>query len=322
MEETIQIQSTAKSELSRLSFKELFFKYIRFLPLFILSVALSLMVSYVYLRYATLVYQSTGTMIIQDESGSGNNNDKFDNIFSSGSKKNILNEIEYIRSKKLMTRVVKALNLNFSYVAIGKIKELNIYKSNPFTVEPFEIKDSMGFIMKIDFENEHNFKIDGDGPFTFSQVFKNGHGVFRLVRNAIGTIGNQYEVSWLPAPVVAGGLGPQLIVAPKQNTGILTLTLESTNPKLAADVINSTMAEYQKATIEDRNEKTQAQLDFINRELDTVASQLDSINMVYVRFVKQNAVYDMQAQSSNYLNQIEEGTKNRAVQQDILNKAY
>jgi tyrosine-protein kinase Etk/Wzc len=322
MEETIQIQSTAKSELSRLSLKELFFKYIRFLPLFIISVALSLMVSYVYLRYATLVYQSTGTMIIQDEGGSSNNNDKFDNIFSSGSKKNILNEIEYIKSKKLMTRVVKALNLNFSYVAIGKIKELNIYKSNPFSVEAFEIKDSAGFTMKIDFANEHNFKIDGGGPFTFGQVFKNVHGVFRLLRNSIGPIGNQYRVSWSPTSAIGGGLGAQLIVAPKQNTGILTLTLESTSPKLAADVINSTMAEYQKATIEDKNEKTTAQLVFIDKELDTVSTQLDSINRVYVRFVKENAVYDLQSQSGSYLSQIEEGTKNRALQQDILNKAY
>jgi len=322
MEETIQIQSTAKSELSRLSLKELFFKYIRFLPLFIISVALSLMVSYVYLRYATLVYQSTGTMIIQDESGSSNSNDKFDNIFSSGSKKNILNEIEYIKSKKLMTRVVKALNLNFGYVAIGKIKKLNIYKSNPFTVEPFEIKDSAGFTMKIDFENANSFKIDGDGPFTFGQVFKNGHGVFRLIRNSLGVIGNEYEVSWQPAAAVAGSLGSQLIVAPKQNTGILTLTLESTSPKLAADVINSTMSEYQNATIEDKNEKTTAQLVFIDNELDTVSTQLDSINRVYVRFVKENGVYDLQTQSGSYLDQIEEAAKNRSVQQDILNKAY
>src|SRR5215217_1272276 len=220
MEETIQI-STAKSELSRLSLKEMFFKYIRFLPLFIISVALSLLVSYLYLRYATLVYQSTGTMIIQDESGSSNSNDKFDNIFSSGSKKNILNEIEYIKSKKLMTRVVKALNLNFSYIAIGKIKELDIYKSNPFIVEEFGIKDSAGFTMKIDFANQNNFKIDDDGPFTFGQVFKNGHGVFSLIRNSIGQIGNQYKVSWTPTSVVAGALGAQLNVTPKQNTGIL-----------------------------------------------------------------------------------------------------
>src|SRR6476620_10857126 len=99
MEETIQIQNT-RTELSRLSLKDLFYKYIRFLPLFIISVALSLLVSYLYLRYATLIYQSTGTMVIQDESGASQNNDKFDNIFSSGGKKNILNEIEYIKSSK------------------------------------------------------------------------------------------------------------------------------------------------------------------------------------------------------------------------------
>ena len=268
------------------------------------------------------MYQSTGTMIIQDETGASRGNDKFDDIFSSGGQKNILNEIEYIKSKKLMTRVVRALNLNFNYIAIGKIKELDIYKSNPFTVEAFELKDSSGFTMKVDFENNNNFLIDGDGPFTFGQVFKNKHGVFRLIRNSYGSIADQYKVSWQPAPVMAGSLASGLIVAPKQNTGILTLTLQSTNPQFAADVINSTMAEYQKATIEDKNEKTRAQLAFIDKELDIVSSQLDSINKVYVRFVKENAVYDMQTQSGNYLTQIEEGTKNRAVHQDILNKTY
>jgi tyrosine-protein kinase Etk/Wzc len=321
MEETLQTQ-TAKSELSRLSLKDLFYKYIRFLPLFIVSVALALLVAYVYLRYATLVYQSTGTMVIQDESNNSAGNDKLDNIFSSGGKKNILNEIEYIKSKKLMTRVVDDLNLNLSYVAIGNIKELDIYKSNPFTLEPLEIKDSAGFTLKIDFENEHNFRINDDGPFTFAQVFQNQYGTFRLTRNAFGSIGGQYKVIWRPTSSVAGGLANALIVAPKQSTGIVTLTLEATNPELAADVINSTMAQYQKATIEDKNEKTRNELAFINRELDTVSSQLDSINRVYVQFVKQNAAYDLQAQSGNYLTQIEEGAKNRVAQQDLLNKTY
>jgi tyrosine-protein kinase Etk/Wzc len=157
MEEQLQIQTT-KSELSRLSVKDLFYKYIRFLPLFIISIALSLFVAYVYLRYATPVYQSFGTMVIQDENTAGRSNDKLDDIFSSGSKKNILNEVEYIKSKKLMTRVVHALDLNFTYNAVGKIKEVNIYKSNPFTIEAFEIKDSSGFVLKVDFVNENNLK--------------------------------------------------------------------------------------------------------------------------------------------------------------------
>src|SRR5689334_17120678 len=101
--EDVQIQ-TAKTELSRLTIKDMFYKYVRFLPLFIISIALSLLVAYVYLRYSTLIYQSSGTMIIQDDANSSGN-DKLDNLFSSGNKKNILNEIEYIKSKKLLTRV-------------------------------------------------------------------------------------------------------------------------------------------------------------------------------------------------------------------------
>lgn len=320
MEERIQIE-TAKSELSQLSVKDLFHKYVRFLPLFIISIALSLIGAFLYLRYATLIYQSTGTMIIQDESSAGSNNDKLDNIFASDNKKNILNEIEYIKSKKLMTRVVKTLGLNFTYTAIGNIKELNIYKFNPFTVDAFEIKDSAGFGFKIDFENEHNFRVDGDGPFGFGQVFKNQHGIFRLTRNS-ATIRSQYRISWQPASLIAAGLASKLIVAPKQSTGILTLTMESSNPQLAADVINSVMSEYQKATIEDKNEKTRAQLNFIDKELDTVSLQLDSINTVYVNFIKQNSAYDLQTQSANYLDQIESGIKERSTQQEILNKAY
>jgi tyrosine-protein kinase Etk/Wzc len=320
MEETIQTQ-TAKSELARLTVKDLFYKYIRFLPLFIISIALSLMVAFLYLRYATLVYQSFGTMVIQDENNTSGGNDKLDNIFSSGSKKNILNEIEYIKSAKLMARVVKTLNLNFGYTAIGKIKELNVYTSGPFEVEAFDIRDSGGFSMKIEFTTEHNFKVDGDGPFTFGQVFKNTHGVFRLNQNFTGYPGNQYRVDWRPTSSVAADLASRLVVYPKQGTAILVLILESTNPQLAADVINTTMAAYQNAIKEDKNEKTRIQLAFIDKELDTVATQLDSLNRMYVQFVKANSVYDMQAQSTGYLTQIDDAAKSREAQQELLNKA-
>lgn len=322
MEERIQIE-TAKSELSRLTAKDLFYKYLRFLPLFIITVALSLLVAYTYLRYATLIYQSSGSMVIQDDNTrSGGGNDRLDNVLYSDNKKNILNEIEFIKSKKLMMRVVKALDLNFAYVAVGKIKELDIYKTNPFTVEPFKLKDSSGFDLNIDFSANNSFKINGDGPFTFGQVFENGYGVFRLKRNTPAEIRGQFRVSWRPTASVAANLASGLVVAPKQGTGILNLLLEADNPQLAADVINGVMDQYQKATVEDKNAKTQAQLSFIDERLDTVSRQVDSINNVYVSFVKQNSAYDVQTQSGKYLDQIEEGTKNRAEQQDLLNKAY
>ena len=158
MEEQLQ---PAKNELSSLGIKELFYKYIRFLPLFIISVALSLFVAFIYLRYATLIYRSTGTMIIQDDQSNTGSNDKLDQIFSSDNKKNIQNEIEYNKSRQMMSRVVKALNLNLTYEAKGNIKELNIYKSNPFIVEALQIADSSGFDFTVNFDGPNKFQING-----------------------------------------------------------------------------------------------------------------------------------------------------------------
>ena len=81
------IVDSKKAELSGLSIKDLFFKYLRFLPLFIISVALSLFVAYVYLRYATEIYRSTGTLIVEDDKSQRGGGDRFDQVLSGGGSK-------------------------------------------------------------------------------------------------------------------------------------------------------------------------------------------------------------------------------------------
>jgi uncharacterized protein involved in exopolysaccharide biosynthesis len=65
-----------RSELHNLSVKDLFFKYIRFLPVFLLSLALALFGAWIYLRYATPIFRSSGTLEISDEKQSANPNDQ------------------------------------------------------------------------------------------------------------------------------------------------------------------------------------------------------------------------------------------------------
>jgi tyrosine-protein kinase Etk/Wzc len=316
-------QLPAKRETGGLGIKEVFYKYVRFLPLFVISVALSLFVAYVYLRYATLVYKSVGTMIVQDESGGGGSNDKLDEIFTSDNKKNIQNEIEYLQSRQMMTRVVKSLNLNFTYLAKGNIKELNIYKSAPFELETFKINDSSSaFVLEINFTNTHNFRINGDGPFTFGQVFQNAYGVFRIRQIPGSIVSKEYKLVWQPTITVAGMLAGGMLIAPKSNTGILILTLESTNPQLAADVINSLMSEYQKATIEDKNATTQQRLAFIDRELDTVSRQLDDITNREMDFLRRNNLFSPEAQTSSFLDQIRQSSDEIRIEQSLLTRAY
>ena len=146
-------QLNPKAELSGLTVKDMFFKYARFIPLFILSVAIALLVAWVYLRYATPIYTAQGSILIKNESnrpGGGGGDDKFEDLFMNSGTSNIQNEMEVLKSRPLMGRVVKALDLDVNYFAVGKIRSPNIYKNRPFNLQILEIDDSTkGFSLHI-----------------------------------------------------------------------------------------------------------------------------------------------------------------------------
>src|SRR5258707_14948380 len=105
-EQTNEQMNTAKSELWSLSFRDLFYKYVRFLPLFLISVAFALFIAFVYLRYATSIYNAAGTLLIKSEQQGGGRNDKFEDVFVNSRTSNIQSEIEVLKSRPLMERVV------------------------------------------------------------------------------------------------------------------------------------------------------------------------------------------------------------------------
>src|SRR5947209_1827955 len=142
MEEQEVLKNT-KAELSGMNVKDFFLKYLRYLPFYIISVALALFGAFGYLRYATEFYRATGSIVIRDDkSPSSSGDNKIDQLMQQDSRKNVQLEIEVLQSRPLMARVVRGLNLNFTYTAVGKIKELNVYDAVPFKLEALKIKDS------------------------------------------------------------------------------------------------------------------------------------------------------------------------------------
>ena len=306
------IVENKKAELSGLSIKDLFFKYLRFLPLFIISVALSLFVAYIYLRYATEIYRSTGTLIVEDDKTQRGSGDRFDQVLSAGGSKNLQTEIEVLKSRPLMQRVVTALNLNFSYYAKGKIKELNNYKENPFYIEAYSIADSSAsFDLHIEFANQNNFYVNGDRTLVAAAMgFKNNFGVFKLVMRPGMTVNKEYRVNWSPTHRVAAALASQVVIAPKTTgTGILLLSLEATNASLAADVINQLMDEYSRYTLERKNTTNQQSKDFIDERVRVVSTEIDSINNLRISYMRTHNINDIESQSQEYMSNFTESNK-------------
>jgi tyrosine-protein kinase Etk/Wzc len=303
-------QISNKSELFSLSLRDLFYKYIRFLPVFILSVALALFAAYAYLRYATPIYSVAGSMHIKSDK-QGARSDKFEDIFVNDKAANIQSEIEVLKSRPLMQRVVERLNLQVSYFAVGKIKTTNIYKQGPFLLDLIELVDSSrSFTMKVKFITPFKFRInDESATFSLGQVIKNNNGVFRLVRN-IGTAAGEYLVTYQPTAVAAGPLSSAIQVAPKSlGTGILTISMQTPNAIMGADVINVLMDEYALYTIDEKNKASEQIIAFIEERSRLLGRELDSIQDVLLDFSQRNNIIDIETQSSGYFQNIGEYDK-------------
>ena len=88
-----------KTELANLSVRDLFYKYIRFFPFFLLSVALALLIAFTYLRYAVQIYKAGGSMLIKSETNSRGGGDKVEDLIMGGNRtENIQSEIEILKS--------------------------------------------------------------------------------------------------------------------------------------------------------------------------------------------------------------------------------
>ncbi len=304
--------NTSRSELWSLSLRDLFYKYVRFLPFFLFSTAFALFIAYVYLRYATPIYYVNGTLLIKSEQAGGGRNDKFEEIFVNSKSSNIQSEIEILKSRPLMERVVRKLGLQFSYFVKGKIKTVNIYKEGAFLVDAFKITDSFTtFSLKIKFLNDKEFRVNDDPTVvSFGNLFENASGVFRLRRNPYVRVSKDYTITWQPTKKVASAFAGSIQVVPKTaGTGILNISMQSTNAMMAADIINKLMKEYGDYSIEQKKISSDQILDFIDTSLHDYGHKLDSVQKKLLDYEQENNLINVDAQSGNYFGNISEADK-------------
>src|SRR5450432_1096994 len=97
--------------------RELIFKYLKYLPWIVVSVAFMLLLAYVKLRYSTPVYSINGKMLVKkNTSPYSNSGEKFDDIFMmQGGSNSMSDEIEIIKSRLMAARVAKSLGMQLQF---------------------------------------------------------------------------------------------------------------------------------------------------------------------------------------------------------------
>lgn len=223
-------------------------KYLIHWKWFALGVLLTLIGAFLFLRYSTPKYSASTTILIKNDKQGGISEElaAFEDLgIVGGSSKNIDNEIEIIKSRKLINDVIQTLNLNISYLTEGRIKESEVYKNSPiiftqidssstalhevdttFNVEVlsadrFRLKDINGYIIS---ENEFNQTIESTtlGSFKIekSSVFKDEK------------TGNAVKIAVRSINKVIDGYQQAINIAPiSKKSSVLKLSLQSSIKK-------------------------------------------------------------------------------------------
>ena len=308
--------------------REFLLKYVYYSWLFILILALSFIVAWLYLRYTKPVYSVGASLLIRNEnanrggSGNGTGSDMFADIALFQSNTNTQNEILILSSRTMMERVVRALGLQKSYYIEGNVKTTNIYGAQPFDVEILSLKDSSSvFEMKIQIAESNAFLINGGKKnIYFGETFQTPQGSFRLMPRQSAPVNPEiknYLFYYTSLDQSVKTYVKSLLVKPANDQStVLSLSYTTENPALGADILNQLVIEYNAAAIEDKNEINRKILGFINDRLGLVERQLQSVEVDLQNYKTKQQLIDLKTQSEMYFGNMSDLEKN-IVQQEI-----
>ncbi len=281
--------------------KEFLFKYLVYLPLFIASVTISLALAYIYLRYQVPYYNSSVSILIKDEKNA-QPSDALNEIVLFKPKTNLANEIEILRSASLMTKVVRAINLNTQYWTEGNVKRSEIYLNRPFYYESISQKDTnTAYTLVLNFNSQGYFKVQG----LTNQWYRQGdiiHGLqgdFRITNIIAGALNPQYRyiIQWVPPFQMAGGLAAGLNIRQlNRDATILNINIVTEIQKKGLDILNELVKAYNNTIIENKNRVIENTVKFIDGRLILLTSDLGKVEQGLQEFRQKNEIIDIQKQ--------------------------
>lgn len=265
---------------------------------FALCFALCLALAWVYLRYAVPIYQVSGTVLIQNET---NQRTMTEAIITEKlgieTSFEIEDEIQLLKSRSLMRRVVDSLRVHVQYFSEGRVKTSEVYPY-PGKVLAIELQQAepansaWGTELRIEplpREPESFVLVQADGDTLrrrFGEPFVFGKIICRIARND-----STFYKSGLPhiirindPEIVAQQYAAKLTVQQIGRSNVLAINLVDPIPDKAANILNTLVDAYAQTVVEDKNKVGMQTLRFIDERLRFVAEELYGVEVEVEQF--------------------------------------
>ena len=303
---------SSSNEMSwKLGPRDFILKNLKYIPWIIICGVIAMVLAFLKIRYSNPVFLVQSSMLINN-SGSGVRGDRFDALMMTPGTENLNNEIRILSSRPVLQRVVKNINIKTRYYNIGKVRTSLLYPETPFSLEiinPSVDEEDIG--MQITILNEQQYKIGKEtATHEFGETLKMGGNKIALIRNPAVNLKNYaspifYFSDQSIASVANEYLGALKIVQANEQSTILDLAFQTENPELGKNFLNALMEVYDSLNIENKNKLANNSLNFINKNLDTLQTQLEIMGGKMTNFRVTNEIFDVEDQSKTYLGRAE-----------------
>jgi tyrosine-protein kinase Etk/Wzc len=298
------MQSTPKTTTETNLFLQLWSRYFPYWPMFILLLMLGVSAAWFYLRYVIPVYESTAVILIKDEKKGLDDSKMLESFNLLATKKIIENEIEILRSRSLMTEVVKKLHLYAPTFEEGKLVTHSGYLTAPLKVQAFNT-DSIKETDKIYFTYDPIAKLVSfeNRNYPIGIWSKTPHGILMFsLNNQNADLRRRYFFKLINPKKIAESFiaGLNVLPASKLST-VINLKIRDQVPDRGEDILNELISTYNKAMITDKNTLAVNTLAFVEDRLSYITHDLDSIEQSIQRYRSQKGIVDISEQGKIFL---------------------
>jgi len=301
------------SQAQTVDFAKLLKRYFFHWPIFFLSLAVFIVLAYFYNQYTKPVYPINATIEFKgtknpDYNAEKNNLQELDQISTP-----IVfeNEIEVLKSKKIMLQVVNQLNLWVNYSKKDGILSTDLYKSSPVNFQFIKMParfPSKGIQLDIIIKDNNSFLIkdkdDKQTEFKYGQYIQSDFGLWKLDHNSTigGYIGDNIKIGVDDPSVVADAYisGLKSTLEDKE-VPFVDLTMSDQIPGRGEDILNTVINTYLKSAIDEKNKKTEATIKFISKRIDSIGRDLRGDEAQLESYARSQGLTDITSQSQSYV---------------------
>ena len=283
---------------------------------FVLSVLVCIGAAYYYLAKTPKIYNRTATILVKDTRKGGDIDlSAFSDLAGFQTQRSVDNEVFVLHSRRLMTEVVRRLDLTVNYSIDERLRDKDLYGQVPIDVTFINDNDNQnlslsvtpvgdgqiqltefhdGFVTKQESRSVITAQYGDTIPTPVGQIVV--HKTLYM-NDAYNGVPIQVRKNSLKATTDAYRNAVKCDVANKQ-ASVVTISMNNSVPQRAEDVLNTLIDAYEKDAINDKRRVSVTTAEFIKARLEVIGRELGDVDKDIEDLKKDNQMVDITSEAA------------------------